>query len=397
MTATSSSPAASASGTADATKPSSRSTYTVRVPLVHPDGTTVFEDALLHVHDGSTSTESAATVRKKKVDDKKIDLRAFRTAPLLRLTGESGSRLLIVGQWRFFVVGERLEVDAYVSGLWADAGGRWEYELEPGLDQVATALTAGCFSAEHTTSAGDAQSLVTVVAKASAESSRGAVADLRHLRYSLENDLASKIRKQEPDKTTLAALVALRTAVSKARDEAMVAIRYSLSMLYDDDDAYQMYRLAMDPTLLLDCRPADVRTRPWMRTHDAGMRQCRAMSEQLWDEAASLAQSLDASSTIYAARDAAAQETFNILGAFAAIGIGIPSLLLAYYGADRLLPLSRKGAMPLLIVLAPILLMLIYFMTPGSHRLIPDTKKPLLVVCLIAIVLVVVAAFTFRA
>jgi hypothetical protein len=401
VTATSSSPPASTPlpSTGGAKSPSSTSTHTVRVPLKRPDRTTVFEGASLHLYDGSTSTESAATARQRKVDDKEIDFRAFRTAPLLRLTQESGSRLLIVGQWGFFVVGERLEVHAYVSGLWTEADGRWEYERQPGLDQVATALTAGCFSAEHTTSASDAQSLITVLAKASAEASRGAVADLRRIRYSLENDLASKIRNQEPDKTTLAALVALRTAVGKARDEAMVAIRYSLSMLHDDPDAYQMYRLAMDPTLLLDYPPADVWTRPWMQSHDAGMRQCRAMSEQLWDEAVSLAQSLDASTTISAARDAAAQETFNILGTFAAVGIGIPSLLLAYYGADRLLPvlpMSWNGAAPLLLVLTPIIFMLIYFGRAGSRHLLPNAKKVLRGVCVAAIVLVGVAALTFQ-
>jgi peptidoglycan/LPS O-acetylase OafA/YrhL len=72
------------------------------------------------------------------------------------------------------------------------------------------------------------------------------------------------------------------------------------------------------------------------------------MDRQLSEEAALIAGMLDAASTMAAAREGEAQETFNALTAVAALGLGIPALVLAYYGADRLLPLNdwrRAGAM----------------------------------------------------
>lgn len=141
-------------------------------------------------------------------------------------------------------------------------------------------------------------------------------------------------------------LFELSIVTNRARDEARAAAREGFWLWLTDIEAYQRHRSTLDPTLLNGHQPADLDTRPWMRTHDAGVRHCLAMDQQLSDEAALIAGMLDAASTVAVARESESQETLNALMAVAALGLGIPALVLAYYGADRLLPLNdwrRRG------------------------------------------------------
>jgi hypothetical protein len=151
-------------------------------------------------------------------------------------------------------------------------------------------------------------------------------------------------------------LFELSIVTNRARDEARAAAREGFWLWLTDIEAYQRHRSTLDPTLLNGHQPADLDTRPWMRTHDAGVRHCLAMDQQLSDEAALIAGMLDAASTVAVARESESQETLNALMAVAALGLGIPALVLAYYGADRLMPLNdwRRAVAMLPIVLAAV-------------------------------------------
>src|SRR5690606_6196539 len=68
-------------------------------------------------------------------------------------------------------------------------------------------------------------------------------------------------------------------------------------------------------------------------------------------------QSLISSATgISSSREADAQSRFNLLVALLSIGIGIPGLFLAMYGASELLPLDSMGK---LLLFAPVLVSLL--------------------------------------
>ena len=79
---------------------------------------------------------------------------------------------------------------------------------------------------------------------------------------------------------------------------------------------------------------------PWMRLHDAAVRQCQEMCRQLEKESDSIRVLLSAASSISGSREADAQSRFNLLVALLSIGLGIPALFLTMYGANLLLPLN---------------------------------------------------------
>ena len=280
--------------------------------------------------------------RHEKVKDTRARLGgAFRAAPLLRLLGDGDRRLIVVGQWRFSFLPESFHVEAHIEGVWSE---ELHWSSAPPPPHLASQLQEGVLSGRHKLPSDDAQSIVAVAAKAAAEASRDCVELVREIRYELESSLATTLRGRTTSTiSALAALIELGTAVGRARDQARTAIRSGFWLHFDDEDAYQGYRRAMDPSILNHWAPATVESRHWMRVHDAGIRQCQAMEQELGDEVSVLAGLLDAASTISLAREAEAQERFNTRAAAAALGLGLPSLVLAYYSANHLLPLDRPA------------------------------------------------------
>jgi hypothetical protein len=124
-----------------------------------------------------------------------------------------------------------------------------------------------------------------------------------------------------------------------------------------DSSAYHGYRRSRDLTLINEQPPADVTTRPWMRAHDAAIRQCEAMAELLGEEVQALTQMVQSAGVMAQIHDAESADTLNKVASAAAVGIGLPSLGLAYYGADKLFALDLTGAVAVLaVILVPTLL-----------------------------------------
>lgn len=213
----------------------------------------------------------------------------------------------------------------------------------PTIDAVTVerALCAFPLFGAHPVDLADAQSLAAVVCKASAEASRGAVKGLRGLRYDLEAELSWALEGTKKDfgLPFVARLARIGTAVGQARDAGRAAVREGFWLYLDDKDAYHAYRKAVDPSLLTDTRPATAATKPWMRDHDTGVRQCRALEEELTEETSALAGILHAATAVALSREAEIQDEFNRWAGVAALGLGLPSVVLAYLGASEKLQL----------------------------------------------------------
>jgi hypothetical protein len=311
----------------------------VVLPL-HPDEHREGHRAVL------TVVETNGPGRKREEDAYQRLGATFRATPLLRVLGTAPQRLIVVGQLRLSVSATESVIEVGVESVWSEEHA-WQVKDQPDL---IGSLAPSLMPTAHVFPATDEQSIVTTMAKAAAEASRNAVADLRDIRYEVESALASHLRRDGEGSVLpiLSTLLELSIVTNRARDQARAAAREGFWLWLTDDEAYQRHRTKLDPTLLNGHQPADLHTRPWMRTHDAGVRQCLAMDRQLSEEAAFIAGMLYEASTVAAARESEAQETFNALTAVAALGLGIPALVLAYYGADRLLPLDdwrRAGAM----------------------------------------------------
>lgn len=284
--------------------------------------------------------------------------RAFRAAPLLRLVGAPGHRTLVVGQLRV-EVGTSVAVEAAVQAAWREEGG-WT-PVAPG--EVAVELLVPALQqpghevpAPGRTVAGQ-QRTAAVVAKALAEGSRNAVADLRAVRYGLEERLAEDLRGKKRRTGLLSQIVEVALAVNRARDQAREAAREGLWLWLTDDEAYQQHRRALDPSVITSVGPADDRTRAWMRTHDAAVRQCAGMEALLGEEARLLYDLLGGASTVEASREADAQETLNQLLTAAGVGLGLPALLLTLYGVDGLTPVRGvRGVLAVVFIAAVTLL-----------------------------------------
>jgi hypothetical protein len=318
---------------------------------------------------------------------------AFRAAPLLRVLGSPGQRLVVVGLVQLAIADRRVVLEALVQGVWAEDQGWRPVPDAPGLEER---LAPGLMSTAHRLPADDDQTVAAVIAKALAEASRDAVSALREIRYEIETAIAASLRRDVSDSTlpTLAALFELGVAGNRARDYARATARSGFWVWVTDDEAYQRYRRAQDPTIVNPHEPADASTRPWMRTHDAGVRQCTAMENQLTEEAAVIAGLLDAAATMAAAREAEAQETFNTLVAVAALGLGLPALVLTLYGTDTLVPMRTwQKALAML----PIALAAVVAGGVAAHRLPFGTARERLrltaLMVLALLVLLIIAGF----
>lgn len=200
------------------------------------------------------------------------------------------------------------------------------------------------------------------IAKGLAEQSRDAVMQLRALRYRAERELGRGIRAAGDDLDVLGDVVELGIAANRARDFAREANREGLWLWRTDKDAYHAHRRLLDPTLPERQSATNGLDRGWLSAFDAGVRQCQAMLTLLGDEVEQFHRLLEAGSTISVARDAKAQEHFNFVATVGAVLLGLPSLVLAVYGAGGvetdfhsfgwLAPLAGCGLVSLILAVA---------------------------------------------
>lgn len=254
------------------------------------------------------------------------------TAPLLRVVGPLGRRRVVVGRIRVRTGQDEVPVVTLaVRAVWSEEGG-WRQERSA-AGSPDDALAASLAEPAHGI-AGDARSRAVTMAKAFAESSRNEVLRLRELRYELEQRMADHLagRADGQLRPLLAAAVELSTAVGRARDQALEAVRAGLGVWTWDRAAYLRLREEAAPEP--DEGPA------WMPRLRAGVRHCEAMERELAEEADRLQALLSGMSSFAVAQGAEAQERFTLaVGAGAAV-IGLPALVLALYGANPYLPLD---------------------------------------------------------
>ncbi len=176
-----------------------------------------------------------------------------------------------------------------------------------------------------------------------AEDSRNALSELREVRYELERQLAESSAEStalEEHTSVVSSLLQLNIICGRAADQAREVVREGMWVHVTDSEAYHSYRRLQDPTIINQYSPATSETRPWMRLHDAAMRQCTEMRKQLDAESASIRTLLTSASSISSSREADAQTRFNTLVAVFSLGLGVPALVLALYGADMIVPLN---------------------------------------------------------
>lgn len=287
----------------------------------------------------------------------------LRVVPLLRVSGPKGERVVLVGHSIVAVHDlNHVAVESFLVNAWTEGPDEGEFtraDIE-GDDLSATVRDAVAhFEAElpvwpevaaeigDVTDPGDQgmQMHAAKQAKALAELSRNAVAHVREIRYDLEHRLAHFSSKGHPTSSNtpiVASLLEFNIICGRAADEAREAVREGLWLHLSDSEAYHAYRRLQDPSIINSAAPASSTTRTWMRMHDAAVRQCLEMRKQLDAESASTRALMAGAASISNSREADAQSAFNTLAAVASLGLGIPALVLALYGADRLLPLNTE-------------------------------------------------------
>ena len=255
---------------------------------------------------------------------------AWRSVPLLRLVGEPGSRTLVVGRIRVAVQPDGPpEVTLLPFSTWAEERGWRQQDDVPAA--VAESLARTLAEPAHTIG-GDAETVATQLAKAAAESSREEVAKIRALRYELERQLADQLadRRERRLRPLLAEVIELSIAFHRAVDVARVAVRDGLWLWLSDTDAHW---------LSLHAAPGP-HVPPWLKIHESALRHCRAMETELEQEGERLHSLLNGMSTVAVAQDGEAQQRFNLIAAASAAGLGLPALVLSFYGADPFMPLD---------------------------------------------------------
>lgn len=279
----------------------------------------------------------------------------IRAVPLLHVSGDPGQRLVMVGHTRVIVQDvDHVAVECFVGNVWTEGADEGEFTLvnkgdASGNARVAEAVqrfTDALPAWPEASEASDSQMHAARHAKALAEMSRNSVAQVREIRYALEHRLAvfsGKGHQTSSNTPIVASLLELNIICGRAADQAREAVREGLWLHLSDSVAYHSYRRLQDPSIINDAAVATPSTRTWMRLHDAAIRQCLEMRKQLDAESATTRALMAAAASISNSREADAQSSFNTLAAVASLGLGIPALVLALYGADRLLPLNTES------------------------------------------------------
>lgn len=278
----------------------------------------------------------------------------LRVVPLLHVTGQKGQRVVLVGHSLVAVHGEEdAAVQSFVTNGWEEGSEEAEFrrldlETSQESETVKNAIRSferGLPPWPETTKPFDPEMHAAGHAKALAELSRNSVASVREIRYDLEHRLAQFSSKGLPTSSStpiVASLLELSIICGRAADEAREAVREGLWLHLSDSNAYHSYRRLQDPSIINEAEPATHATRRWMRLHDAAVRQCVEMRKQLDAEAGSARNLMAAAASVSNSREADGQSAFNTLAAVVSLGLGIPALVLALYGADRLLPLNTQ-------------------------------------------------------
>lgn len=265
-----------------------------------------------------------------------------RVAPLLHVSDLRGRRTVAVGHVTLVVPEDGgVAFDVAADSLWVHDDETGAFDELPWERADHLVAEIGALLADVPATA-PADQRVAACAKTVCESSRNAVADLREFRYELELALA----RNSLDATgagrqvkVVAALLQLDIIAGRAADQAREAVREGLWLYVDDDDAYHAHRSLHDPSLA-SVRPSEQTSlsRPWMRVHDAAVRQCTEMGRQLEQEHLAVSSLLAAASSISGAREAEAQGRFNVMVGVVSICLGVPALVLGLYGADSVVP-----------------------------------------------------------
>lgn len=290
----------------------------------------------------------------------------FLTAPLVRLLVAPEGRRLVVGQARIAVaVDGRTDVTVAVNAVWDEVGG-WHQE-PAGTVRLDDLLSAALAEPAHLVPDEGGARAVTV-AKAFAEGSRNEVFRLRELRYESERRIADLLarRRTVSLRRALADVVELSMAVNRARDQAREALRERMHLWLWHSGVYGFLGPAPDEAIE---GPAP----PWLRTHRAALRHCEAMDAELAEEDSRLRALLNSMSTFAVAQENEAQQRFNLFAAVAAAGLGLPALILSFYGAEPFLPLnSVDRAWRALVPIAVTVLVAVLF---GLRRM-PGRRTP---------------------
>lgn len=309
------------------------------------------------------------------------DAGGLRVSPLLFVAGQEGERLIVVGHVLVEADPASVSLEATIVAAWFEDGLINEFTPVSTEDaeqrrEVQT-RTADNLRTRFGLTAPDTDPTLTAaaLAKSLAEASRNTVGTLREIRYALEECLTQSskgTRASEEYTDIIAALLQLNIICGRGADQAREASREGLWVHTTDPEAYHAYRKLQDPALINEYSPATHLTRPWMRSHDAAMRQCQEMCRQLEKESESIRILLSAASSISTSREADAQARFNLLVTLLSIGLGIPALFLTLYGANLLLPLNtwpKVGAfVPVGIALLAAGIAAIWFAPRGSKR-----------------------------
>jgi hypothetical protein len=365
------------------------SPVTVNVPVLDPE-----RMLAVTLRDGRRSSAGERELNfARSVRDGRASAEVrFRAAPLLRVSDDaSEGKSIIVGVACVVAnAADDIRLEIFVDGRWTlDSAGVW-IEDHDALDE--TWLSALALAEPRHGWSESTDRRTTLLAKGIAEGSRNAVKQLRSLRYELEEQLATVLRDSRAQPPVLASVIELNRACGRALDAAREARREELWLWIDHDRAYQWHRRVLDTTLLPMTAPW-TDAPDWYSTHDAGVRQVIRMEEELVAEVTTLYGLLDGASTISVAREAAAQETFNLLAAVAAIGLGLPALVLTLYGADAYLPLRKPSQFSLLIpVFGASMLAVVVAAAVGRQRARPISPVVLALGLIVFVALTLIVA-----
>jgi hypothetical protein len=301
----------------------------------------------------------------------------FRAVPLLAVLQAGNDRLVAVGQSQILIArGVGPVITVVVRALWVAStegyggGVVTNWRAIDDHERLAGLVEDTVRRARHETP-DDLEWQATAMAKALAEASHNAIAELRSFRYGLERLLGENLRggparDLEP---ILADIIELSTVCGRTCDEAREAAREGMWTWRTDPDAYHAHRGMLDVSLPPRPGNREGRRRPWFRVLDAGVRQCLQMERLAAEEAPFLHSLLNSASTIAVTRDARAQETFNLIATVGGVMLGVPGLILAMYGASDVLPLTRTNAVVLVpLAVAALLASLPAVFLPGRGR-----------------------------
>lgn len=238
---------------------------------------------------------------------------------------------------------------------------------------------------------------IPLIAKVLCEESRDTMNEVRDLRYEFEANLALAsidFKGSELYTRIVASLVQINVLCGRSADQAREANREGLWIYLTDREVYHAYRKLQDPTILNEFQPAEFGMRPWIRVHDAAIRQCVQLQQQAEAETSAIQALISSATGISSSREADAQSRFNLLAALLSIGLGIPGLFLALYGATAILPLDNVPEtwvyVPIVVPLVVVAILAFIFSPKGNTGIIWKVCAGATVAVIISLVIVAV-------